>query len=375
MNHEGFFSYNDIYIEKMFMFLFPDERFPDTYALYDARPAIKSFFLKERGFTLYVKSISDAKSEKDDFPSDILVGSDIKSLLKIRGAKERMTLYLNSQSKCLAMVKQNRDDETVSLFLACSNRNYLDKLSAIVKEKFAIEQDSNSINFGLLYDNGYGVEVNKYPLSDKYIHNLDIGLHYGDDFLKVDELIYNKLKSNERSLFLFHGHHGTGKTSLIKNLAYRIKSKNFIFIPPQYIDSLVSPKLIPVLLDHKNSVLVLEDAEKAIISRERQEGNESLVSALLNLSDGILGSILNISIIVTFNTKKEKIDEALCRKGRLSYEHEFKPLKISEAQRLIDKLGKEHKADEPMTLADIYGIGASTGHNCEVREEIGFKVR
>ena len=53
--------------------------------------------------------------------------------------------------------------------------------------------------------------------------------------------------------------------------------------------------LTNLLLENKNSILILEDAEKAILNRN--ENNESsLVSSLLNISDGIfqvLGSTGN----------------------------------------------------------------------------------
>ena len=58
-----------------------------------------------------------------------------------------------------------------------------------------------------------------------------------------------------------------------------------------------------------------EDAEKVIGDRQNS-GSSVGVSNLLNLSDGILGDILNIHVIATFNMDKERIDSALLRKGR-----------------------------------------------------------
>ena len=69
-------------------------------------------------------------------------------------------------------------------------------------------------------------------------------------------------------------------------------------------------------MKHKNSVLVIEDAER-VISDRQGHGSSAGVSNILNLTDGILGDCLNIQIIATFNMARERIDSALLRKGRL----------------------------------------------------------
>jgi ATP-dependent 26S proteasome regulatory subunit len=118
----------------------------------------------------------------------------------------------------------------------------------------------------------------------------------------------------------------------------------------------------------------MEDAEKAVISREEGLGNESLVSSLLNIGDGILGSMLNLSIILTFNTARENVDKALLRKGRLHYEHEFNKLSIVDAQALINKLKKKFDVVEPMSLAEIYNIDDDNNHKEKEKPKFGFGV-
>jgi ATP-dependent 26S proteasome regulatory subunit len=96
------------------------------------------------------------------------------------------------------------------------------------------------------------------------------------------------------------------------------------------------------------------------------------VSNILNLTDGILGDCLNIQIIATFNMKREKIDQALLRKGRLIAEHKFDKLSINEVNKLLEYIGKEGKVTEPMTLADIYNIDEEL-FKVEENLKIGFK--
>jgi len=105
----------------------------------------------------------------------------------------------------------------------------------------------------------------------------------------------------------------------------------------------------------KNSILIIEDAERVISDREGN-GSPAGVSNILNLTDGILGDCLSIQIVATFNMKREKIDQALLRKGRLIVEHRFGKLSPEESNKLLKHLEKDHIVEESMCLADIYNI-------------------
>lgn len=99
--------------------------------------------------------------------------------------------------------------------------------------------------------------------------------------------------------------------------------------------------------------MILEDAEKALTKRSLSD-QPSLVSTLLNMTDGILGDILKLNVIVTYNCDRQDIDEALLRKGRLKAEYSFQGLKQDDAKKLIKKLDIDIKPEDNMTLADIY---------------------
>ena len=62
------------------------------------------------------------------------------------------------------------------------------------------------------------------------------------------------------------------------------------------------------------------------------------VSALLNITDGLLSDWLNIQLICSFNSDISKIDSALMRKGRLIAKYEFKELEVEKANALSLKL-------------------------------------
>ena len=204
------------------------------------------------------------------------------------------------------------------------------------------------------------------------VPDIDLELNYGTEFLKVHEVILKRLnKPNDKGIILFHGDPGTGKTSYIKYLTRLITDKEILFIPPSMAESLSEPSIIPFLMEHKNSVLIVEDAERVIADREGN-GSSMGVSNILNLTDGILGDCLNIQVIATFNMRREKIDQALLRKGRLIAEHKFTKLTIDESNNLLKHIGKEGVVTESMTLADIYNIDEEL-FKVDDKLKIGFK--
>lgn len=274
------------------------------------------------------------------------------------------------------VMKINNDRKTWYIGASSFDSKNLHAFVSLLHKDYAKKEDyANQTFFGILMNSGDGIEIKQVPIDDKFSKNLDVDINYGKEFADHHKNIISKITENSNGLFLFHGTAGTGKTTYIKYLAKHFGGKRmFIFIPTSFIDTLVSPNLIPILLDHPNSVLVLEDAEKAVVSREEGHGNESLVSSLLNIGDGILGSMLNLTIILTFNTGRDNIDKALLRKGRLHYEHEFGKLSISDAQALVDKLGKNVKVTDRMSLAEIYNLENDNNHKEKERGKIGFSV-
>jgi ATP-dependent 26S proteasome regulatory subunit len=191
---------------------------------------------------------------------------------------------------------------------------------------------------------------------DLHTPPIDLQLNYGDKFEKIHNIVVEKLNQNNgKGIILFHGDPGTGKTSYIKYLTSLITEKDILFIPPSMAEMLSEPTIIPFLMDHKNSILIIEDAERVIADREGN-GSPAGVSNILNLTDGILGDCLNIQIVATFNMKREKIDPALLRKGRLIVEHKFEKLTTENSNKLLKFLNKSQTVNEPMSLADIYNI-------------------
>lgn len=258
---------------------------------------------------------------------------------------------------------------TVRFLFHQTNEAFVDALSAKIRS-FRKRKTSQTPYIDLLVNTPHGICSKPLALTRP---KLNIEDNYNDDFKAVHEVILKRLqKKNDKGLVLLHGKPGTGKTSYIRHLIGRL-SKNVIFLPPNLASAITNPELISVLVDNPNSVLVIEDAENIIMDRER-DGN-SPVSALLNISDGLLSDCLNIQIICSFNTDVSKIDQALMRKGRLIAKYEFKELETLKAQALSNKLGFDSIVHAPMSLTDIYNQKEKTFAIDAKRRPIGFISR
>jgi hypothetical protein len=155
-------------------------------------------------------------------------------------------------------------------------------------------------------------------------------------------------------------------------MANQVPGKHFIFLPPNTAGVITNPELISVLIDNPNSVFVIEDAENIVVGRETD--GRSPVSALLNISDGLLSDCLNIQVICSFNTDISKVDSALMRKGRLIAKYEFNELTTVKARKLSQKLGFTSEINSPMALMAIYNQKEKDFAITNRRQPIGFSA-
>lgn len=199
-------------------------------------------------------------------------------------------------------------------------------------------------------------------------------------------------------LVILHGEPGTGKTFFIRGLLNSVKGTKSLLIPARHAVKLEDPELLTMLIEENNRVrtsedfeekmkrganepkkatpllLIIEDADQILTNRD--QGNTSSISSLLNMTDGIFGSLVDIRIIATTNAKTVDIDSALLRPGRLLEKIGIGALKIDTAnkvyKRLTDKTGGYTKS---ITLSEIYADAGNFKNKkikTDKRNKIGF---
>lgn len=256
--------------------------------------------------------------------------------------------------------------ETKIYFDSETAKETIDEIVALIKTHVEEETIVPESKIFLLYENKglylQDFKVKEYPMS--------LQDNYNDDFMPIHEIIVNRLNTqDDKGIVLLHGTPGTGKTSYIRYLTSLI-AKKMIYIPPDFAHKIASPDFLPLLIDNPNSVLIIEDAENIIETRDNARNMS--VSNLLNLADGLLSDCLNIQILCTFNTNINKIDKALLRKGRLIASYEFRPLTIAKSQILSDKLNFVTKVKKEMTLTDVYNQKEKEFETENTSDSIGF---
>ena len=205
---------------------------------------------------------------------------------------------------------------------------------------------------------------------------------YNDDFKEVDKDVQRFLNNDETGIMIFHGIQGTGKTSYIRELMAKT-TKKVVYMPAGLMDQIASPGFLGFAMQHlQDSIIVLEDCEELLISRENNNRPISSASytnnALIGLSelgDGLLGDNISAKIICTFNTKLKNIDAALTRKGRLKVEYEFKPLEFKKADQLNKRfhLGVPVSAyKDGITLASLFNYKLKDYGAKPEKKKLGF---
>jgi hypothetical protein len=301
-----------------------------------------NFYFKHKDYVI-LANISDKNDEDDN------VGRfDDDDIIVVKGSSEEVK-----------KMKKNINDNNSKVYITIyypSNKIF-DSMKndfSFMEDYIIPEKDKNFVS--ILIKNQYG-DYDFEPLDIK-VPNINLELNYGKKFLDIYKKIVHKIKNNNKGLYMFHGDPGTGKSSFIKYLTTVI-DKEFIFIPSNFIDKFISdPDIFSILLRRKKSVIILEDAEKILISRETDDNQ--FISTLLNLSDGILSDMLEVSVILTYNCDDTKIDKALKRKGRTMVDYRFGKLSVEESKLLAESLNftEEQVKDikEPMSLSEIYNM-------------------
>ncbi|SOC81607.1 ATPase family associated with various cellular activities (AAA) [Salinimicrobium sediminis] len=330
---------NFYHVQKMYLGYFG--KVPSYYRFYNRD--IESFHLKfpeEFGSCILARHFNRDYDQKEEKADIIYV---LKQQIIVEQEPDEVSVYFQ--------------DENSELLL-----QLLEFIKAFKKEK----PDKASINLIIMQPHGLDNKKIDFAKPD-----LDLSRSYNDDFKVFHHKMLKILQEENKSgLHLLYGKPGTGKSTYIRHLCGLVK-KEIVFLPGQMAQNLDNIAMTRYLMDNANCILVIEDAEELIVSRDQQRNSN--LAMILNITDGILGESLGIQIIATFNTDVQNIDPALKRKGRLKSAYEFKSLSPEKANALLREQQTDYYTNNEMTLAEIYNISEEEQYKSPTRKAVGFR--
>jgi len=353
---KAFDSYNDFECKSFFTLLYDviaselNLEIPFIASKKNIESVINLIKPKQNDFELVYKKWSTEDSNNSDHSKDYPF----------------LLLYKNLKTKCTLKVVLDDDTLEIEFLYDCSDlelEKWVIDTNHLVRSKFGL---ASAPSFKVLTKSGSHFDTEEVRTQRTEI---DINHNYNDDFGKIHRKIQNSIKGRESGLILLHGKPGTGKTTYIKSLISTYQDMAFIFIQNEFIKNLLEPDFISFLLKHRNAILIIEDAEKVITARSQMK-EESVVSTILQLTDGLFSDYLNLKIICTFNSKLSQIDSALLRKGRMISMYEFKPLSLEKTNKLLLSLGT-NESKIGLSVSDIYNFSQDLHKNIE-KNKIGF---
>ena len=281
-----------------------------------------------------------------------------------------LDLYINESP--------DSDDLYVHANLLCDNED----LFKFIKEYFSklepVQEDNTGYVFSIIRNVEGHLQLARLGIAGVALQREN----YSKQVLADYDYVINDLKSATPSgrIAILEGAPGCGKTYLTRGMLMDVSNALFLIVPPAMVSSLGGAELLPLLLKQKEScgsngpiVLILEDADQCLVPRGTD--NISSISSLLNLTDGILGSLLDIRVIATTNAKKMEMDPAMLRDCRLSKRLEVQPLPYDQADSIFRRLINNETSLPPKqgrgdmypkdkmhySLAEIYSLARKHG--------------
>lgn len=207
-----------------------------------------------------------------------------------------------------------------------------------------------------------------------------------EEFLNSEDWYRDKKWKWKRS-YLFYGIPGTGKTTMIQQVAKKFK-KDVLYVP---VDSLLNThncmKVLTAATKHGNCLILVEDLhnleyfvkkskediiktpETIIADNSKEDNPHADLSPIFNFLDGALS--FHGQVVCMTTNKPESLPDPMRRAGRIDLDLEVKPLspeKINNNYNYfynlpLNKLSISRK--DPMTIADLTAILTNNKHTPE----------
>ncbi len=160
-------------------------------------------------------------------------------------------------------------------------------------------------------------------IHEEYYPNIPNVFKFMQDFLE-----------SESNILILNGYQGTGKSSIISDFIVRYQLSTMT----TYDESVMkNDQFFITFITNSYDLLVLEDADTFLLSRE--DANNTSLSKLLNVADGLIKNSKK-KIIITANLENKRvIDPAIIRPGRCFAIVDFRKLHGEEVDAACAKIG------------------------------------
>ena len=197
----------------------------------------------------------------------------------------------------------------------------------------------------------------------------DVSHNYSPDVVSRVRDVIGLVRAGAHGLIIISGPPGTGKTHLIRAMMTELRDvrRAVVCVPPlEFLSS--ASLLLEAASSFDRALLVFEDLGD-VLSPQAPMEHVDTNAVLLNLSDGLLSLLVDVVVILSFNTGMEALNPALLRPGRCLSRLEVRPLSFHQAQGLLPFPLKAHRE---YSLAEVYEMRRTGAEAAVTRREMGF---
>lgn len=340
-------------------------------------PLVQDLLTKASGYVTEYRAEGCINQINDDLDQNEFEAKSVYDILhdhisKLGGRILYKYLYQDSSENITyiwpdSIVDLNVANNYVVINAISQNEEFCQELKKFFDDQWAPIEKVGSI---------YAIVRQGMGLSLSSIGNAGVPLEEGNYSKKVIEdyrYVIDDLQSKTPSgrITIMRGPAGSGKSHIIRAMLLEVPDAMFVLVSPEVVTDLTGPELLPLLMQYHGSstgpiILVLEDADHCLVKRDAN--NISLIQGLLNLGDGILGSLLDIRIVATTNADELNLDKAIIRPGRLSKMLDVDELDYDTIYNILTRLLPGVEFTIPckcnpirMALAEVYALARLYG--------------
>lgn len=287
----------------------------------------------------------------------------LTNLKKYIESKKYRIYHFSGSSKEFMVIA---DDEIIKI-------NYISDINDCVEPSYkmsynAISKAAGDLKFAKIIEKYSFIPPNKLKVYNyfyqegKIVHNellMDVSPTFNPlayPYIKDSYSYFEDYFSNHRSVCIFRGKPGTGKTSLIRSLTAKYTPNETPVFYTNSDHAIESDSLFNEFMSSDAKTIVFEDMDLHLTARN--DGNTTMYR-LLAASDGFIKSPINSKkIIISTNIPNVKeLDSALIRPGRCQGIIEFRPLTYDESCAFMESENKDYswlENKKQYTLAELY---------------------